>query len=697
MTRLSIRPRVLFVILTAVLFIATFVIAGRALAQTPLTLVVNANTGTIDTGDTCPTARDSAIYLHPQAAVNCAEPGDTVEVDPGTYQSNHFTDTPPHFSANDQYAPPLIVWQDDLTIKAMDGSGTAGDGSGDVIIEVTHDVWSNPVAIQAATGGTWNGSPYVDAGVYPTNGTAPNAVDIIASGITFAGFTLHNAVPGAQARNQAIFIGGLYPGDIQFAARPVANNIVRSNYVLDSGFHNGVYVWQSDGSLVEGNTVPNPVELGIRLYDGTVDSDTLINASDGTVFRDNTTKYIQAFSNYPGNADNVHLNTIVEGNEVQAIAIRAGRYEGLRIKGNTVHDEIRLDWGSFDGVTISGNQVTPAWPDPGVYITHAATVVFANNVLLNGNTTGLVMEDSSGPVEIEGNTFTAIPGVAIQLVDVGGAVIAENTIENSSGYAMRLDGATNAEIYDNVFGVENFGMWITGNGGSQTNIFRNVFDTTLGLAVLGSADATRLHVNYNDFSAVHAAGDPANTDAIYNDPANAMLDGECNWFGTVEESEILSHLTGPVDYTPWLNAPPGESAGCGGVATGGGWIDDPAGKASFAFVARFNESGNGLLGNAQFVFRPDNLRFHSKRIEWLQLTGAEAQIRGEGTVNGDRAPNDALYQYIIWAGDGTGPGGADTFRIKIWWDDNGTEMVVYDNNGNQTLGGGKIKVHPGPR
>jgi hypothetical protein len=35
----------------------------------------------------------------------------------------------------------------------------------------------------------------------------------------------------------------------------------------------------------------------------------------------------------------------------------------------------------------------------------------------------------------------------------------------------------------------------------------------------------------------------------------------------------------------------------------------------------------------------------------------------------------------------------DTFRIKIWYEENGLEIVVYDNGSQQSLGGGSIKVH----
>ena len=48
------------------------------------------------------------------------------------------------------------------------------------------------------------------------------------------------------------------------------------------------------------------------------------------------------------------------------------------------------------------------------------------------------------------------------------------------------------------------------------------------------------------------------------------------------------------------------------------------------------------------------------------------------------------YKFQVWAGDGD----PDTFRIKIWEEDEfGVESIVYDNGSNQIIGGGNIVVH----
>ena len=45
---------------------------------------------------------------------------------------------------------------------------------------------------------------------------------------------------------------------------------------------------------------------------------------------------------------------------------------------------------------------------------------------------------------------------------------------------------------------------------------------------------------------------------------------------------------------------------------------------------------------------------------------------------------------MIWAGDND----PDTFRIKIWEEDElGVETIIYDNGSDQLIDGGSIVVH----
>jgi hypothetical protein len=134
----------------------------------------------------------------------------------------------------------------------------------------------------------------------------------------------------------------------------------------------------------------------------------------------------------------------------------------------------------------------------------------------------------------------------------------------------------------------------------------------------------------------------------------------------------------------------------GGFVTGGGWIWSPAGayaddqllegKANFGFVSKYEKGATIPTGNTEFVFHAGNLNFHSTSYQWLVVTGGNyARFKGSGTINGD-----GDYKFMLWAGDSE----ADTFRIKIWEeDDGGVETVNYDNSFDQEIGGGSIVVH----
>ncbi|MFN8470018.1 MAG: ExeM/NucH family extracellular endonuclease [Caldilineaceae bacterium] len=144
----------------------------------------------------------------------------------------------------------------------------------------------------------------------------------------------------------------------------------------------------------------------------------------------------------------------------------------------------------------------------------------------------------------------------------------------------------------------------------------------------------------------------------------------------------------------------------GGFVTGGGWINSPAGayspdptltgKANFGFVSKYQKGTTVPAGNTQFQFQTGGLNFESTSYEWLVISGAKAQFKGAGTINGA-----GTYAFLLTANDGERTGSSDRFRIKIW--DKSTGTVVYDNQRNAgdtadpttALGGGSIVIHDG--
>jgi hypothetical protein len=144
-----------------------------------------------------------------------------------------------------------------------------------------------------------------------------------------------------------------------------------------------------------------------------------------------------------------------------------------------------------------------------------------------------------------------------------------------------------------------------------------------------------------------------------------------------------------------------------GFVTGGGWIwsealwCDPSycggaeGKANFGFVSRYKKGANAPTGTTEFNFSAGGLNFHSDAYDWLVVNqaGTNAQFKGAGTINGEGVPGGELYNFMIWAQDQDPDD--DAFRIKIWYEEGGNEVIVYDNGFDQILGGGSIVIHQG--
>ena len=146
-----------------------------------------------------------------------------------------------------------------------------------------------------------------------------------------------------------------------------------------------------------------------------------------------------------------------------------------------------------------------------------------------------------------------------------------------------------------------------------------------------------------------------------------------------------------------------------GSARGAGWFLSPAGalaadataagRAFFGFLARYQKDATVPFAGPGFRLKADRITFESTAFDWLVVTGAKAQLHGQGRVNGSGS-----YTFLLSAidGDRLGTGTVDRLRIKIW--DTATGVVSYDNqmgdpdgaDPTATLGGGSITVGTGP-
>jgi PKD repeat protein len=132
----------------------------------------------------------------------------------------------------------------------------------------------------------------------------------------------------------------------------------------------------------------------------------------------------------------------------------------------------------------------------------------------------------------------------------------------------------------------------------------------------------------------------------------------------------------------------------GGFVTGNGQIESPlgacnddvvegvcgdgtlTGKANFGFVSKYQKGATEPVGKTIFKFKVANLDFNSEEYQWLVVANQKAIYKGYGEIN-----REGNYGFLISGIDAdltANTGDSDTFRIKIWVNDD-EENVLYDN------------------
>ena len=145
-----------------------------------------------------------------------------------------------------------------------------------------------------------------------------------------------------------------------------------------------------------------------------------------------------------------------------------------------------------------------------------------------------------------------------------------------------------------------------------------------------------------------------------------------------------------------------------GSARGAGWFESPvgahlsdasaSGRAFFGFLARYGKDAASVVAHPGFRLRIAGFEFESTAYDWLVISGAKAQLRGSGRVNGS-----GTYAFEIAAIDGQELSSSepDRLRIRIW--DSASGVLVYDNQRGApqeaepatALGGGSVTVGRG--
>jgi len=492
--------------------------------------------GTLYVDDDGLCAGNSPCYTHPQDAVNAADPGDTILVYPGTYDSRYFVcDWDPNCSGSDLWAPALIVYKDGLTIQSVDGPSNT-------IIQSTHNFWSNPYPVEDSTAG----------GITGISGWAPNAITIVADNVTIDGFTLHRHYEGTWAtRNTAgVFIGSKGAGYPDFLGN--ANGATVTNNVFSDVWH-AVYMWHSSGNQITDNTIAALGNTGhwagISIYDG----DSAASIGYG----------------------NLSTNNVIARNTLADKGISVGAWappiptdnSGTEIVGNTVQGSIAFYYTASSGVEILDNTL----PGPS-----AGQIIFGGqypctSCVVSGNTVGAgtgngiqLTKMTGGSVsenDVSGRTANGIALLLSSDVDIVGNTAHDN---GASGIVVaqnstRIDVSGN-EILRNAGNADNKGGLTIKGGASLTTVVNNTINENTQYGVWIKSDAGSDNVFHCNSIVANASGV-----GMWND--TLLVNAEENFWGDGTGPVSPNNVTsGSVDYTPWAWMLPGV---CPGPQTGG--------------------------------------------------------------------------------------------------------------------------------
>lgn len=622
---------------------------------------------------------------------------------------------------------PLTLKGAGLAATVMQGTGGAGTGlslagglSGVTIQDLA--VQGYNYGIQMPTGPLSNVTVRDVAAVNNTrHGIWVQAFNINGLAFTRVNASGNNAAGGLAGR-------GLW----------IINGVKQNISITDGTYNNNglVGIDVSDGSAtgvtITDNTVVGNKDSGIGVLGLQGPQASLVG---GNTVTDNGRFGIEVKNSAGSGASSGPWSIVVSNNLVSrtVTATDAKDYAGIavfkRLSGNAGVDAL-LPPGHPTGVVVTGNTVSGFLRKPsgstgdgfGIIVEGTNHVVTKN--LVSGNDVGIQIQDGNPAINAQSTPYFDRGNAA-----PSSALINRNSITNNTDHDLRNVGAPLTDATCNWYGAATGPVVAKISGSLTTAPWLLTSDLDGGCAIDTQGPIT-----------VTAAPAPApiNTAITVSASISDVTTGNApvvSWewsrdgvsqgsttFGTAAVSQSVSFSV-PADVASDVDeiCVRGTDAygnvgdwSCvlavwydpsAGFVTGGGWINSPAGaytsdplltgRASFGFVSKYQKGKSTPSGNTQFQFQAGNLSFTSTSYEWLVVSGARAQFKGAGTINGAGS-----YNFLLTAIDGsiTGGGGTDKFRIKI------TDLsgnVVYDNMLNApdtsdpttVLGGGNIQIH----
>ncbi len=403
-----------------------------------------------------------------QDAINGASEGNTILVGPGTYGDR-------------DGAPPVIVYKDNLTIRAVDPNPA------NTIIETKLNGMCSIEFVKASTNNQVNYS------------SGPNAISIVANYVTIDGFTIRtpNFINSTDYNAAGVMIGGLYPGQSEYLGK-VHHNTIKNCEFKD--LWQAVYIYRSSYNVIEYNHVyplnTTNAWAAITIHDGMghVTGETSQYNEILNNILDNKGISVGAWASEAGESDKASTDitgTRIEGNTCgEDLSVNNHVFNGeiqltyaggndVRIVNNKARRIINTGWLTTEpfqltNLVVTDNTIFPGGVNIGIHLCFFDGGEVSRNIVSerkNTNGMGIALSVASG-LTIENNTVADNENGGILLLSVRDSVVKGNIIQRNDGSEAFPGGLTikansdhpymveDLDITENTISGNNIGIWL---------------------------------------------------------------------------------------------------------------------------------------------------------------------------------------------------------------------------------------------